>query len=194
VPVVGRKQRHAERACYVFASAGHWRASVAVTHPRKRCAGSTPARRTEDADVLVGLSGCGRRVFTPEIAGSNPAQDAWPGGGMADAMVSKAVAFGREGSSPSLATFFRGRLRAGRRALTPLVLVRPQPPELVCPGGETDIMAPSEGAGPGSIPGRGAWSRAASLECDGGTRRFERRGWGSIPHGDSSWCVVSGEW
>lgn len=24
-----------------------------------------------------------------------------------------------------------------------------------CPGGETDIMAPSEGAGPGSIPGRG---------------------------------------
>src|SRR5262245_3915633 len=28
----------------------------------------------------------------------------WPSGGMADAMVSKAVAFGREGSNPSLAT------------------------------------------------------------------------------------------
>jgi hypothetical protein len=71
-----------------------------------------------------------------------------------DAAVSKAVAFGREGSSPSLATF-RGRSMGGRRALNSLMLVRPQPPELVCPGGETDIMAPSEGAGPGSIPGRG---------------------------------------
>ena len=30
------------------ASAGHWRALVAVTHPRSRCAGSTPARRTRD--------------------------------------------------------------------------------------------------------------------------------------------------
>src|SRR5262245_60938738 len=96
------------------ASTGHWRASVAVTHPRKRCPGSTPARRTEsevrdqrsqNRRVLVGLSGCGRRVFTPEIAGSNPAQDAWPSGGMGDAAVSKAVALGREGSSPSLATW-----------------------------------------------------------------------------------------
>src|SRR5207248_1603275 len=37
----------------------------------------------------------------------------------------------REGSSPSLVT------------------------RLCCPGGETEIMAPSEGAGPGSTPGRG---------------------------------------
>jgi hypothetical protein len=37
----------------------------------------------------------------------------------------------REGSSPSLVT------------------------GACCPGGERDIMAPSEGAGPGSIPGRG---------------------------------------
>ncbi len=72
-----------------------------------------------DAHVLVGLSGCGRRVFTPEIAGSNPAQDTQqelqiadcrllcsfgPSGETADAMVSKAVAFGREGANPSLAT------------------------------------------------------------------------------------------
>src|SRR5690348_8115273 len=42
-----------------------------------------------------------------------------------------AVPTGREGSTPSLVTV-RG-----------------------CPGGETDIMAPSEGAGPGSTPGRG---------------------------------------
>ena len=41
----------------------------------------------------------------------------------------KAVPTGREGSSPSLVTR--------------------------CPGGERDIMAPSEGAGPGSTPGRG---------------------------------------
>lgn len=58
---------------------------------------------------------------------------------------------------------FRGRLTAGRRALNPQVLARLQPPELG-PGGERDIMAPSEGAGPGSIPGRGAdsypWSVA----------------------------------
>jgi hypothetical protein len=44
----------------------------------------------------------------------------------------KAVPTGREGSSPSLVT--RG------------------------PGGETEIMAPSEGAGPGSTPGRGTAS------------------------------------
>jgi len=29
------------------ASAGHWRAPVAVTHPPSGCAGSTPARRTD---------------------------------------------------------------------------------------------------------------------------------------------------
>ena len=65
-----------------------------------------------------------------------------------------------EGSTPSPSAFeddprFRGRLMAGLRALNPPVLVRLQPPELDCPGGETEIMAPSEGAGPGSIPGRG---------------------------------------
>jgi hypothetical protein len=70
--------------------------------------------------------------------------------------VQNLVPTGHEGSSPSLATFFfRGRLTAGRRALNPQVLARLQPPELGCPGGETDIMALSEGAGPGSIPGRG---------------------------------------
>ena len=31
----------------------------------------------------------------------------------------------------------------------------------------------------------------SSSGCDGGMRRFERRGWGSIPHGD---ILVSGEW
>jgi hypothetical protein len=41
----------------------------------------------------------------------------------------KAVPTRREGSSPSLATFFRGRLTAGRRALTPQVLAQLQPPE-----------------------------------------------------------------
>jgi hypothetical protein len=30
------------------ASAGHWRAQVAVTHPPSGCAGSTPARRTDN--------------------------------------------------------------------------------------------------------------------------------------------------
>lgn len=30
-----------------------------------------------------------------------------PSGGMADAVVSKAIAFGREGSSPSLVTFWK---------------------------------------------------------------------------------------
>src|SRR5690349_2796848 len=43
----------------------------------------------------------------------------------------EAVPTGREGSTPSLVT------------------------DGCCPGGETDIMALSERAGPGSIPGRG---------------------------------------
>src|SRR5690348_11269858 len=38
----------------------------------------------------------------------------------------------REGSSPSLVTaYFRGRLTVGRRTLTPPMLVRSQPPDLV---------------------------------------------------------------
>ena len=36
---------------------------------------------------------------------------------------------------------------------------------LTHPGGEMDIMAPSEGAGPGSIPGRG--TGLGSSGCDG---------------------------
>ena len=55
-----------------------------------------------------------------------------------------------------LRDLFRGRLTVGQQALNLYVLVRLQLPELVdCPGGETEIMALSEGAGPGSIPGRG---------------------------------------
>jgi hypothetical protein len=36
------------------ASAGHWRAQVAVTHPH-RCAGSTPARRTDNWPVRLSV-------------------------------------------------------------------------------------------------------------------------------------------
>ncbi len=36
------------RATRINASAGHWRAQVAVTHPPRGCAGSTPARRTDN--------------------------------------------------------------------------------------------------------------------------------------------------
>jgi hypothetical protein len=44
----------------------------------------------------------------------------------------------------------------GRTAGSEPVRVGSTPaPGTDCPGGETDIMAPSEGAGPGSIPGRG---------------------------------------
>lgn len=40
LPPVLLEQQHA--------SAGHWRAQVAVTHPPRGCAGSTPARRTDN--------------------------------------------------------------------------------------------------------------------------------------------------
>jgi hypothetical protein len=43
------------------ASAGHWRAQVAVTHPHC-CAGSTPARRTDTARSSIGS---GPRFLTP---------------------------------------------------------------------------------------------------------------------------------
>ena len=43
------------------ASAGHWRAQVAVTHPHC-CAGSTPARRTDMARSSIGS---GPRLLTP---------------------------------------------------------------------------------------------------------------------------------
>ena len=43
------------------ASAGHWRAQVAVTHPHC-CAGSTPARRTDTARSSIGS---GPRLLTP---------------------------------------------------------------------------------------------------------------------------------
>jgi hypothetical protein len=56
-------------------------------------------------DVLVGLSGCGRRPLEPEIVGSNPTQDT-------DSQVverqtrqaQNLVPTGHEGSIPSLAT------------------------------------------------------------------------------------------
>src|SRR5207253_2310437 len=52
-----------------------------------------------------------------------------------------------------------------------------------CPGGERDIMAPSEGAGPGSTPGRGT---VLSLECGGGTPPCEGGGYaGSTPARDT---------
>lgn len=63
--------------------------------------------------------------------GSSPSLATFrPSGEMADAAVSRAAAQRREGSSPSSATAFRGRLTAGRRTLNPQVLARLQPPEL----------------------------------------------------------------
>jgi hypothetical protein len=68
-----------------------------------------------------------------------------------------------EGSTPStvhcshLARWWNGRHALLRRPCPPWR--EGSSPSLVtgsrCPGGERDIMAPSEGAGPGSIPGRG---------------------------------------
>ena len=46
-----------------FASAGHWRAQVAVTHPPSGIAGSTPARRTDMARSSIGS---GRQPLTLE--------------------------------------------------------------------------------------------------------------------------------
>lgn len=51
-------------------------------------------------------------------------------------------------------------------------------------------MAGFDPVGAGSTPAPGALIGDGflklSLECGGGTRRFERRGWGSIPHRDIS--------
>src|SRR5437588_10009184 len=51
------------------------------------------------------------------------------------------------------------RQTRGPQTAVPITRREGSTPSLVtgscCPGGETDIMAPSEGAGPGSIPGRG---------------------------------------
>ena len=53
----------------------------------------------------------------------------------------KAVPTGREGSTPSLATDpFRGRSRAGQRALNAPMLVRLQPPELATVPDERSIQ------------------------------------------------------
>jgi len=51
------------RATETFASAGHWRAQVAVTHPPSGIAGSTPARRTDTARSSIGS---GRQPLTLE--------------------------------------------------------------------------------------------------------------------------------
>ncbi len=51
------------RATRCFASAGHWRAQVAVTHPPSGIAGSTPARRTALARSSIGS---GRRPLKPQ--------------------------------------------------------------------------------------------------------------------------------
>src|SRR5437868_1289488 len=80
-------------------------------------------------------------------------------------LLARSPAFqaGQMGSKPIRATW--------RRTLPPLAIPgssngrttdsepvdagsTPAPGTADCPGGETDIMAPSEGAGPGSIPGR----------------------------------------
>ena len=97
----------------------------------------------------------------------------------------KAVPTGREGASPSLATSFRGRLN-GRTAVSETVDAGSTPaPGTLCPDGETDIMALSERAGPGSIflvgvltdiPG--VWRKQPP--CDGGGHA------GSTPAGDTA--------
>ena len=67
----------------------------------------------------------------------------------------------REGSSPSLVTGW------------------------CCPGGERDIMAPSEGAGPGSTPGRGAVHRFD------GERDITRLCEGRVPGSTPGWSTVA---
>ena len=46
--------------CYLkqHASAGHWRAQVAVTHPPSGCGGSTPSRRTDNMARSSSGQGC----------------------------------------------------------------------------------------------------------------------------------------
>lgn len=64
---------------------------------------------------------------------------------------------GQRGSKPlRAADSLRGRLTVGRQALNLSGAGSIPAPGSACPGGETDIMARSERAGPGSIPGRGA--------------------------------------
>src|SRR3954451_16854447 len=56
-----------------------------------------------------------------------------------------------------MARWWNGRHAVVRRPCPPGVRVQIPPWSLdgCCPGGERDIMAPSEGAGAGSTPGRG---------------------------------------
>ena len=98
-----------------------------------------------------------------------------------------------EGSTPSTVHCSQtARWWNGRHA----VLRRPCPPRregssppLVTgscrPGGERDIMAPSEGAGPGSTPGRG------TDPCFDGERDITRPCEGRVPGSSPGWSTVA---
>lgn len=91
---------------------------MAVTHPRYRCAGSTPARRTGGL-CPGGPVRSGRRSFKPEIAGSNPAQDTEAACGLARWALSR--------KPQRIARWWNGRHAALRRLCPPGVRVQVPP-------------------------------------------------------------------
>lgn len=80
---------------------------------------------------------------------------------------------GKAGSTPAgHSEYPGGPARSGRHSLKVKIVgsnpIQGTVIESCCPGGEMEIIAPSEGAGPGSIPGRGTeilgvWWRHATL-------------------------------
>src|SRR5262249_6277400 len=110
----------------------------------------------------VGEPGFIRRRRKPDHAGSNPAiqtlkRKGKPTGDGTRLLPGRALRL--EGSTPSPSALqVPVAERPRRRSSKPNRRVRLPPGTLNDaggPGGETDIMAPSEGAGPGSTPGRG---------------------------------------
>ena len=86
-----------------------------------------------------------------------------------------------------MARWWNGRHAVLRRPCPPGVRVQVPPWSLdgCCPGGERDIMAPSEGAGPGSTPGRG------TDRCFDGERDITRPCEGRVPGSIPGWSTVA---
>ena len=116
-------------------SAGQRRAQVAVTHPLMLCRFNSCPTHSKNGLVAQLAEQDSLKV---EVQGSTPcgATGRWMGVSPNGKTVGLHPA--NEGSTPSTV-------------------------HCSCPGGERDIMAPSEGAGPGSTPGRGTDSCPRSV-------------------------------
>ena len=108
-------------------SAGHRRAQVAVTHPHSLCRfNSCPTHCTNGLVAQLAE----QDSLKVEVQGSTPCGATGRLMGVSSNGKTVGLHPADEGSTPSTV-------------------------HCNCPGGERDIMAPSEGAGPGSTPGRG---------------------------------------